>query len=1093
MAGLEGGRVNGRLSSALVAAAILAISAGPTYAQDSKGAGASNGAFSPLVDCVNEGRRLGVLVLLDMSQSLQRLDGDLGTDPRDERVRASQEAVDEIFGLGQSLSAAGRPVQIDIRFDGFGESYRPGRWTPLESDADLRSAKDEAETYRTLDNEFFTNYSLALREAQEALDEYDGECSLLLWFTDGRYDTDNDNSASAPIYGESEIAEIQGDALCGPSGPVEGLRKAERPLVVVGLGKASWSDSRRAREFALVKSIAEGVPFPPNAGLQSNFVCGSSDPLGVFEEVEDSSTLVEDLVGLLSDAIFEAAEDPSRDSEDESKYEFLCPASSETCQFDFVLGNYVRSFALYVNTPGTSSADFTLTSPSGAVKPIRDDRLDVGLGISATRVGSWLWLEGVNPGASADWTGRWNVRISGYDERAPEVIAQIVPGVVAVEADRSFSASLSDLRESEGDENGSDGAKDLPLQLRLGDVPLVENAISQPLEPEITMSVRIGDVEDIVELVQQTDADSGESTRVITGSDLADLASQADGWEWGLELEGEADFAVLESLKHRVSLDPSVIWLTAQSDVDVFGIGVIDREERGRMSSPPGIELGLVRNGVEVPQHPSFEVSIDVALTVGGVDVAQLDDLMMRADGRFEIPAETIDEALKASDGSLLQMNVSPTVTHRATGTTRRTEAALIGSVGIRADNGLPVLKNHEVKGVSENDPDAPVVVSLVLEPPLQGTGSVKVTRILAQPALEGEYAGKAFELGDADGCDDISSSEPESRCEIQITHDFRAAIDEVSGLTIEYQLDGTDVKDGNRPGPQPLEIKPFPMERPPDYERFWLTLALALIGFAAVQVLVRAIYTSVIAKWIPTPLGSRYAEIAIRITESNDVVPADGGRLRVQPQDLKFASEFEKAKSHGQIGEQTFSIGWLKTFVGERRGLTFQQEPMVRVTAPGSFVIGPEGFDSPTSSGSVGVVPVGLARAWTVRIPSTSHMDLANKAAVNGILWFMLRPENEQPIDIQLDRLQQTLESAGARNIGALRAALASPAPKAGSETEPEVVHPPPASPPSASPDPFSAPSLDPFGGPSQAVPTNPSDPPSPPRPPSSGFDPFA
>ena len=1086
--------MKGRLRGALVAAALLALPAGATYAQDTGGAGASSDAFSPLVDCANESRRLGVLVLLDMSQSLQRLDGDLGTDPRDERVRASQEAVDEVFGLGQSLSAAGRPVQIDIRFDGFGESYRPGRWTLLESDADLRAAKDEAETYRALDNEFFTNYSLALSEAQAALDEYDGECSLLLWFTDGRYDTDNDNSASAPIYGESEIAEIQGDALCGPSGPVEGLRKAERPLVVVGLGKASWSDSRRAREFALVKSIAEGVPFPPNAGLQSNFVCGSSDPLGVFEEVEDSSTLVEDLVGLLSDAIFEAAEDPSRDSEDESKYEFLCPASSETCQFDFVLGNYVRSFALYVNTPDTSSADFTLTSPSGAVKPIRDDRADVGLGISATRVGSWLWLEGVNPGASADWTGRWNVKISGYDERAPEVIAQIVPGVVAVEADPSYAVSLSDLRPSEGDEDESGAPRDLSLQLKLGDVPLVENAISQPLEPEVTMSVRIGDAEDIVDLVQQTDANSGESTRVIAGSDLADLALQADGWEWGLALEGEADFAVLESLKHRAPLDPAFIWFTAQSDVDVFGSGVIDREERGRMSSPPGIELGLVRNDVAVPQNPSFEVTIDAALTIGGVEVAQLDDLAMSADGRFEIPSEAIDEALAALDGSLLQIHVNPTVTHRATGTTRRADTALIGSVGIRADNGLPVLKNHEVKGVSEDDPDAPVVVSLNLEPPLQGVGSVKVIRILAQPALEGEYAGKTFELGGTDGCDDISSSDPDSVCEIQITHDFRAAIGEVSGLTIEYQLDGTDVKDGNRPDPQPLAIKPFPMERPPDAGTFWLTLALALIGFAAVQVLVRAIYTSVIAKWIPTPLGSRYAEIAIRITDSNDVVPADGGRLSVQPQDLKFASEFEKAKSHGQIGEQTFSIGWLKTFVGERRGLTFQQEPMVRVTAPGSFVIGPEGFDPPTSSVSVGVVPVGLARAWTIRIPTGARIDLANTSSVNGVLWFMLRPENEQPIDAQLDRLQQALESAGARVVGALRAAVATPIPEPKADTQPEAVSPrPEPAAPREQPDPFKSTSTDPFGGAPPIAPTNPADQSSPSQPPSSGFDPFA
>jgi hypothetical protein len=105
-----------------------------------------------------------------------------------------------------------------------------------------------------------------------------------------------------------------------------------------------------------------------------------------------------------------------------------------------------------------------------------------------------------------------------------------------------------------------------------------------------------------------------------------------------------------------------------------------------------------------------------------------------------------------------------------------------------------------------------------------------------------------------------------------------------------------------------------------------------------------------------------------------------------------------------------------------------------------------------------------------------------------------MLRPENEQPIDVQLDRLQQTLESAAARNIGALRSALETPVPEADSDTEPEVVNRKiDSTPPPASPDPFNAPSSDPFGGPSPTRPTNSSDLPSSPRPPSSGFDPFA
>ena len=1070
-----------RLLRMVLSCSLMAFPAGLVDAQAEEAViPGGDGPYGSLIDCVKESRSLGVLFLIDMSSSLYQLNKESGTDPKDERVRASQAAVDAMYELGQSLEK--QEVQIDVRFDGFGENYLPGRWTRLGSEVERRRARDDVDAFRFRDTDRFTNYSQALQEASAALETYDN-CSLLLWFTDGRYDTDNDNAPGAPFFSEAEISEIRGDSLCGAQGPVERLRKSERPLIVVGLGKSSWSNSQRTREFALLRSIAEGTPVPPDLQLGPNYVCGTSDPLGVFEEVQDSSTLVEDLVREIMDALVDGTKGPGRPRPGESVYEDLCPASIGTCEFDFVLGNYVRSFALYVKTPGTSQAEFTLTKPSGDVQRIQEARVDVGLGIAATRAGSWFWLEGSNPSPGEDWTGRWNIQISGYEGDAPQIIAQILPGAVAIEAGPSYNPSLEDLTES-----------DLELQLRLGDIPLVENAISEALSPEITIEAKLGDGDRLVNLAQRTDPETGISKRVLLATDLMSIASAASGWEWALELEGEADFVVLNSLKHRVEVDPTLIWFAAQADIEIRGAQIIDREARENDSSRPGITLALRRNGVAVPQHPSFEVTIDVGLSIGGTEVALLDSIAMRADGTFEVPSEAVDEALRAGDGSQLQMRVTPTVVHLATGSTQRSEVALLGSLGIRADDGLPVLFDHEVQGVSEADPDAPVIIRLKLEPPRQGVGSVEVLRIISQPALEGEYVGRTFALGDATGCDEISADVAEFVfCEVEVTHDFRAALPEVGGLTIEYQLDGSDVKSGNRPEPQPLEVKSFPIERPPDTGTFLWVLVLSSLGFAVIQVLVRAVYTTVIAKWIKTPLGSRYAEIAVRITEANNVVPADGNGIRVELQVLKFASEFEKAKSHGQIGEQTFTIGWLKTFIGERSGLRFQQEPMVRVTSPGSFVIGPEGFDPPTASGCAGVVPVGLARAWTIRIPSSARTDLANKAAVNGVLWFILRPQGEQSIDVQLDRLQQTLESVAERNIGALRAALATPVPEADSHTEPEVVNRQTDSTPPASPDPFNAPSSDPFGEPSPTAPTNSSDQPSPPRPPSSGFDPFA
>jgi len=1112
-----GMKIARRTLGALVAGAVLLPMSGLAGAQQESILDGDSAAISPLIECLKETPTLGVLVLIDMSSSLVQLDLAPGTDPSDERVAASQQAVTEISDLQKALSDSVTSIEVAVRFDGFGASYREGSWIQLDSETAVERARVEVAEYARLDKEILTDYGLALENASRAASAFKAEgCPLVLWFTDGRYDTDNARSSK---YTDAEISEITGDELCGAGGPVDRLRQGEVPIIAVGLGKSDWSDNRRENEFSLLRSVVEGAPIPPGQPLDAGFVCGNVAPLGIFEEVRDASTLVEQLVTILKDALFEAVVSPDDEALDEGEEKFSArcePAGgrNDRCSFNFLLGNYVESFSLYVKASAPGRVSYSVVAPDGARISV-SQQSSIGSGIEATRVGSWMWIQGQNPAPSDDWSGTWSVEISDYGPEEPRVIARLFPGEVSLAVKRPANFTLAS--EFTPPVEGEPGTTDpLLADLEMGRVPLGIAKMDNPDFASVVFTLRVGDVEQISELVvMDVETEDGQqvSESQIRPDDLDELFDKAVSSAWGLEIsDGEANFLVFDDeLPHTSNMVDQFLWFDESTEV-VFEpeSRVVDREarlsrdENGDWVEEGDLKFTLERNGAPVESDDRFDVSLDAELLLGAKVVASDNGLLMSSDGSFSISEDVVRKAIEG-EGSQLTIRITPSVVHRSTGSTLDVSSPWTGAIGVRADSGLPVYVGHEVADVTEDAPDAPVLVAISLEPPKQGVGSLEVVAIAEQPDfIDEEYSGKRFELGSRSGCENIVPSTENFTCVIELDHSWRGAIDSVEGIELEYRLSGTDLR-AEEPPSEVFEVKSFSMERPPDSGKFWGTLILFLLLLTSVQLLVRAIYTSAISRWFAAPLGARHAAVKVRITESDRISMDGRSQGPLQSHDLQFATDLERRDRSATIGGQQLEVNWWKTFVGEpARGrlgwLMRRQEPVVRVRFGSHYVFGSEGFDPPTSSGSVGLMPIGIATGWAIRIPTTEKDAVVNGEPVSGELWFVVDGNPDKSAQVQLDQLLDDLDGAGTRRMTQLRNDLKA-AEAAGTPTEldvdPPVIEEPIGGGGPQKPDVFG--NSDPFGSssrvdrPSSNGGPSGSEPPSssPPRPPSN--DPFS
>lgn len=214
----------GTIGSILVVLALAGGGTLPVPAQTDSGGGGA----SPRPSC-SPSDAIRVLFLLDVSGSLRT------NDPDDNRIVGNLRAIDDLLTRartdGPEQLRRYRGWSFRVAVDTFNNDYhRSGEWLDLLKPGDgLVTGEDHFEEVgRRLGEEVRgattgggTDYREALAGARERFEEpvAGGACDLLLWFTDGRHETDGDTSS----FSNRERREI--DDLCEPDGTVAGLRR----------------------------------------------------------------------------------------------------------------------------------------------------------------------------------------------------------------------------------------------------------------------------------------------------------------------------------------------------------------------------------------------------------------------------------------------------------------------------------------------------------------------------------------------------------------------------------------------------------------------------------------------------------------------------------------------------------------------------------------------------------------------------------------------------------------------------------------------------------------------------------------------------
>lgn len=197
--------------------------------------------------CVAGGGKGNVLMLMDTSGSLADTDPDAG------RVKAGTATVSRLAASLTEVPGA----DVDIAVAGFGTGYqRSLDWTPLEPSS-LGAINADIESYRSLNRSVDTDYWSAMdgvrREFTERAQGQEGQCNLLLWFSDGEFSINKRRSDSDmqrwggpkpwvpdnALRTESDVAgavTAGSQDLCRAGGLADQLRSLD--IITIGLGLA---------------------------------------------------------------------------------------------------------------------------------------------------------------------------------------------------------------------------------------------------------------------------------------------------------------------------------------------------------------------------------------------------------------------------------------------------------------------------------------------------------------------------------------------------------------------------------------------------------------------------------------------------------------------------------------------------------------------------------------------------------------------------------------------------------------------------------------------------------------------------------------
>ena len=352
-------------------------------------------------DCQEQNRQTAILFLLDESKSLRDGKNRTGSDPTHARVASVKAALTALVAIAP-VDNDGKPFQkLFVAIDGFGRtyhSYGSQNWAVLDGKS-LAGFVEQASAFVSRTEEQTTDYRQALRGAGEAMARYRQNftsgspadaCQLVVWFTDGAYDTEDNVEIS-----DHEVRQIE-EEICNGGGLADQLRVNNVLLLATGL-----SNPASPPDFTWLRKIATADG------------CGAAPRRGDLAEAQDPNTLL--------DAILRPPIGPSEPPTQATD----CPQRSDTCaEISFKVAPWITNFRLLVQS-NAPNLEVTLLTPGNgdeaqilaAEGATSDKPTTVAPGVTSTVFTSQrsLLIADRTGVPDTSWVGAWTIRFKGKD------------------------------------------------------------------------------------------------------------------------------------------------------------------------------------------------------------------------------------------------------------------------------------------------------------------------------------------------------------------------------------------------------------------------------------------------------------------------------------------------------------------------------------------------------------------------------------------------------------------------------------------------------------------------------------------------------
>ena len=468
------------------------------------------------------------------------------------------------------------------------------------------------------------------------------------------------------------------------------------------------------------------------------------------------------------------------------------------------------------------------------------------------------------------------------------------------------------------------------------------------------------------------------------------------------------------------------IWLHDALEVQQIDQRELDREDRGTYSD---VEVVLLLDGQELSDNQA-RVNLEFATEVGGRTVSSSQSYP--PGGPYLIPPRFFDDVFDAAAGTdllLLSVGATPAVT--IDGESHPGYAPSVLQFPVRAGEGFPQILSVTATTMDDGENSTLTVVAIG---PNDGTGRVEIRSISGLPDdLQG-----TIELVEPVSCPAPNKQPVE--CTTELSASFTA--NRTVGLEVDLAISGDRTK---VLGKSILVSVPITLEmtRPLSTASFISKLLQLLVLFVAVQVLLRALFTTWLAKWEGVEVGSRWGTLRVEVDQVGNVTAVGGGPLvAIDAASTMFANELEGRASSAVIDGITFEISWMRTFLGEPENNPFirRQRAVIRASSPNEHCIAPEGMDL-DSSGRLGTGLVGIQflRCWVLRLPEGSAQMFEDGETVLAHLLVIFHPfdEAESTAVEQLNKVSDLITEVASREIPRFIEHAASSSPQQGAEAE--------------------------------------------------------